>query len=217
MYTGTTANTSVPQKSGSFKGDRMAKLIVDTGPMFGGKSLQLINRIQIAEFQEQGVVAVRPATDRHPEPFIVARRVIKGVAQNATQYPARIIQSRREFRETWSDPAVTFLAIDEGQFFPSWIVPELAAALDRRRREYFTIAVAGLNLDYARRPFGQMPKIMALALEIRVWPGVCMKCKGKEGEGFYTQRTRGGTNQVQPGDVGDYEVRCGVCHYIFKE
>ncbi len=196
----------------------MARLIVDTGPMFGGKSLKLIDRMREAEFQEQGVVAVRPETDRHPEPFIIARRVIKGIAQDATKYPARIIATRREFRATWSDPSISFMGVDEGQFFPGWLVAELKAALTQRCREDFTMAVAGLNLDYARRPFRSMPQVMALSTEdVHVWPGVCMKCKGRYGPGLYTQRTRGGTSIVQPGDVGDYEVRCGVCHYIFSE
>jgi thymidine kinase len=185
--------------------------------MFGGKSLKLIDRIMEAEWREQGVVAVRPKTDRHSRPCIVARRVIKGESKDSTEYPARIIANRRGFHAAWRDPSLSLLAIDEAQFFPRWIIPELAQALDLRRREDFTIAIAGLNLDYARRPFGPMPQLLAMASEIHVWPGVCMKCKGRFGPGLYTQRIRGGTEQRQPGDVGDYEVRCGVCHYIFTE
>jgi thymidine kinase len=185
--------------------------------MFGGKSLKLIDHIMAAEYREQSVLAVRPKVDRHSRPFIVARRVIKGVSQSATEYPARIVSTRREFRTAWSDPALSLLAIDEAQFFPRWIIAEVAQALNMRRREDFTIAIAGLNMDYARRPFGPMPQLMSMASLINIWPGVCMKCKGRYGPGLYTQRIRGGTDQKQPGDVGDYEVRCDVCHYIFSE
>ncbi len=195
----------------------MARVIVDTGPMFGGKSLKLIDHIMNAEFQELGVVALRPQTDRHPEPFIIARRVIKGVPQEAMKCPATIVTSQEQLRDILSNPHISLVGMDEGQFFPEWIVDEVSRALDIRRREDFVMAIAGLNLDYARRPFGPMPQLMALAEEVNVWPGVCMKCKGRYGKGFYTQRVRGGTNVVQPGDAGDYEVRCGACHYIFTE
>src|SRR5512143_3003187 len=131
----------------------MARVIVDTGPMFSGKSLKLIDHIMDAEYREQNVLAVRPKIDRHSRPFIVARRVIKGVAQNATEYPARIIASRGEFRSAWSDPQLSLLAVDEAQFFPRWIVAEVSLALHMRRREDFMIAIAGLNMDYAQRPF----------------------------------------------------------------
>lgn len=195
----------------------MARVIIDTGPMFGGKSMKLIEHIMHAEYREQSVLAVRPQTDRHHRPSIVARRVIKGVAQDVIEYPARIIASRAEFRNAWSDPTLSLLAIDEGQFFPRWIVAEVDRALDLRRREDFTIAIAGLNLDYARKPFVPMPQLMAMASQVNIWPGVCMKCKGRYGPGLYTQRIRGGTDRVQPGDAGDYEVRCAVCHYVFSE
>jgi|GEM_PF-3723833 len=195
----------------------MARIIVDTGPMFGGKSLKLIDHINEAEYREQGVRAVRPHIDRHKKASIVARRVVKGVAQDSVEYPACIIATRREFRNAWSDASLSLFAIDEAQFFPRWIISELALALDKRRHEDFTIAVAGLNLDYARKPFGPMPYVLAMASEVHVWPGVCMKCKGRFGPGLYTQRLRGGTEQKQPGDAGDYEVRCGVCHFVFVE
>ena len=195
----------------------MAQIIVYTGPMFGGKSLKLIDRIMQAEYREQRVVAVRPLIGRDHEPFIQARRVIKGVSHNSIRYPAPIIATREEFREVWSDSSAACLAIDEAQFFPEWIIAELAHALDERSDEDFTIAIAGLNMDYAKEPFGSMPQILAMAAKIRVCAGVCMKCRGRFGKGLYTQRIRGGTEQRQPGDISDYEVRCARCHTIFSE
>lgn len=196
----------------------MACIVVDTGPMFGGKSLKLIERILNAEYKGQEVLAIRPMTDRHPEPFIIARRVVKGVVEDTLKYPARIITTRREFKEVCSNPSLSFVAIDEGQFFRPWIVPEVALAIHLRRwEEDFTIAIAGLNMDYARRPFDPMPHLMAMASKLRVHAGVCMKCKGRYGLGLYTQRIRGGVSVIQPGNFGDYEVRCGVCHFAFTE
>lgn len=190
-----------------------ARIDVETGPMFSAKSWKLIERIQEAEHRDQKVLAIRPMTDRHTEPFIIARKIVGGKPQAAIKYPARIIETRQQFRLAWSDPEISLLAIDEGQFFPTWIVAELKMALCMRQNEKFRMVVAGLNLDYARKEFGQMPRIMAIAAKVRVHAGVCMKCKRRAGR--YTQRLKGSTDQVLPGDLETYEVRCLSCHTIF--
>ncbi len=195
----------------------MAQIVVFTGPMFGGKSLRLIDRIMQAEYQGQRVAAIRPPEGRDEEPFIQARRVIKGVSHNSIRYPACIVHTREELRAILEDRSVTFFAFDEAQFFPDWLVLELAHVLDERSDERITIAIAGLNMDFAKQPFGPMPKLLAMAAKVHVCPGVCMRCRGNYGKGLYTQRIRGGTEQRQPGDLGDYEVRCGACHTIFTE
>ena len=190
-----------------------ASIRVETGPMFSAKSWRLIDHIMRAEHRDEKVIAIRPMTDRHPEPYIIARRIVGGVPQAAEKYPARIVATRKEFRLIWSDTTISLLAIDEGQFLPDWIISELQMTLDMRRREKFLIVVAGLNMDYKKQPFGPMPRIMAMAAVVKVHAGVCMKCNHRKG--LYTQRLHGGTEQKQPGDFGDYEVRCGICHFMF--
>lgn len=190
-----------------------ARIEVETGPMFSAKSWKLIEKIQNAEHRDLKVVAIKPRQDRTTEPFIIARKIVAGKPQAAIKYPALIIETRRELRSVLSDPETSVVGIDEAQFFPKWIVPELERALRTRQNERFRIYVSGLNQDYARKPFGSMPIIMAMAAKTRVHAGVCMKCKRRKGH--YTQRLKGTTDRVQPGDFGDYEVRCLPCHTVF--
>ncbi|MCC6934694.1 MAG: hypothetical protein IT406_03360 [Candidatus Yanofskybacteria bacterium] len=191
------------------------KIIVRTGPMFADKTGSAIQDAKNAQYRNERVLAIRPALDRHSEPFIISRRVIDGKPQPDLKFPARIVKTRQEFREIVRDPMLSLLIIEEGQFFPHWIVPELRDAQHVRRQDKFKVVVVGLNLDYRLRPFDPMPAIMAMADKVRVHTGVCMHCKRRKGR--YTQRLHGGTAQNQPGDFGDYEVRCRVCHFIFGE
>lgn len=190
-----------------------AHIIVYTGPMFSAKSRKLREQVNNAEHRSEKAVVVRPMNDRHDKPCIVIRKVVNGVPQDEETYPATIVKSRKQFRTIWRDPKLALLAIDEGQMWERWLVRELERALDVRQNDDFRIVVAGLNRDYRRKPFGQMPYIMALARKIKVCYGVCMKCRSRKGE--YTQRLRGGTSTVQPGNYGDYEVRCLPCHEIY--
>lgn len=190
-----------------------AHILVYAGPMFSAKSRKLREQIANAEHRGDKVTVVRPKTDRHDEPCIVIRRVVDGQPRDEEKYPATIIGSRKLFRTAWSDPKLKMLGIDEGQLWPRWLVTELAMALDVRQNDAFRIVVAGLNMDYMRKPFHPMPAVMAMARRVKTLAGVCMKCRGRKGE--YTQRLKGGTDRVQPGNFGDYEVRCLPCHTIY--
>lgn len=190
-----------------------AHIIVIRGPMFSAKSRKLREQVANAEFRGEKAVVVRPKNDRHDKPCIVIRKVVDGIPRDEETYPAKIVETRKQLRTIWSDPKLCLLGIDEGQMWGPWLPKELAVALDRRQNDRFKVVVAGLNLDYKREPFHPMPAIMAMARKVKTCYGVCMKCRSRRGE--YTQRLKGGTDTVQPGNYGDYEVRCLPCHTIY--
>jgi thymidine kinase len=71
------------------------------------------------------------------------------------------------------------------------------------------VVVAGLDQDYARRPFGPMPRLLAHAELVDKMHAVCVRCGA---EAHYSQRIAGGADQVQVGDVESYEARCRRCY-----
>jgi thymidine kinase len=100
------------------------------------------------------------------------------------------------------------VGIDEAQFFDDRL-PELATELaDHGVR----VIVAGLDQDFLRRPFGPMPRLLALAEIVDKMHAVCVRCGAAA---HYSQRIAGGGDQVQVGDAEAYEARCRRCFEPF--
>ena len=75
------------------------------------------------------------------------------------------------------------------------------------------VIVAGLDQDYLRKPFGPMPRLLALAEYVDKMHAVCVLCGAPA---HYSQRIAGGSEQVQVGDVESYEARCRRCYTPFS-
>ncbi|MES1211334.1 MAG: hypothetical protein ABUL63_03260 [Acidobacteriota bacterium] len=73
--------------------------------------------------------------------------------------------------------------------------------------------IAGLDLDYLRRPFGPMPRILAMAEYVDKMHAVCVRCGAPA---HYSQRIAGGTQQLLVGDGESYEARCRECYEDLK-
>jgi len=71
------------------------------------------------------------------------------------------------------------------------------------------VIVAGLDLDFRRRPFGPIPELMAIAEYVDKMHAVCMRCGGAA---QYSLRIAAGEQQVLVGDVESYEARCRRCY-----
>ena len=174
---------------------------VITGGMFSGKSEELVRRLRRAAIARQKVQVFKPgADDRHDPCRLVTRdnRELEAVSVACTC----------DLRQRL-DPDVEVVGIDEAQFFDQELVGLVSELADRGLR----VIVAGLDLDYLRRPFGPMPQLLALAEYVDKMHAVCMRC----GEpAHYSQRTAGGSEQLQVGDDESYEARCRSCFEAFE-
>ncbi|MBI4223776.1 MAG: thymidine kinase, partial [Deltaproteobacteria bacterium] len=68
--------------------------------------------------------------------------------------------------------------------------------------------VAGLDQDYLGKPFGPMPRLLAIADEVTKLKAVCMVCGG---EATKSQRLVADQQQVVVGAEQHYEARCRLC------
>lgn len=169
---------------------------VIAGGMFSGKSEELVRRLRRAAIACQRVQVFKPGSDTRHDPCLLVTRDNRELA-------AVSVACSRELRQRL-DPAVEVVGIDEAQFFDGDLVELVGELADRGLR----VIVAGLDLDYLRRPFGPMPQLLALAEYVDKMHAVCMRC----GEpAHYSQRTAGGSEQLQVGDTESYEARCRSC------
>ncbi|HEX4964085.1 MAG TPA: thymidine kinase [Thermoanaerobaculia bacterium] len=173
-----------------------------SGGMFSGKSEELVRRLRRAALARQAVQVFKPAADlRHDDP----RRL---VTRDKRELEAVSVTCSAELRQRIS-PEVQVVGIDEAQFFDDGLVKVVTELADSGVR----VIVAGLDLDYLRRPFGPMPRILAVAEYVDKVHAVCMRCGAPA---HYSQRIAGGGEQLQLGDTESYEARCRRCYEAFE-
>jgi thymidine kinase len=94
--------------------------------------------------------------------------------------------------------------VDEAQFFDQEIVNVCEELAQNGKR----VIVAGLDMDYTGKPFGQMPDLLAIANYVTKLHAICIQCGGTAS---YSYRISTGKDQVVLGEKDHYEARCRTC------
>ena len=166
------------------------------GPMFSGKTEELIRRLVRAQIAKQRVAIFKPSTDnRFTEDYIVShnQRKIKSLQVQETN---KILD--------YQDKADVF-GIDEAQFFDSSIVTICRNLANAGKR----IVVAGLEKDYLANSFGSMPDLLIDAEYITKVNAICMQCGDPAN---YSHRISSEKKQVVIGETDKYEALCRRCY-----
>jgi thymidine kinase len=166
------------------------------GPMFSGKSEELIRRLRRVEIARQRVQIFKPAMDeRYSCDHIVSH--------NDTRIRSVGVSSAAEV-ESKLDLRTEVIGIDEAQFLGEGVVGFVVRLADMGKR----IIIAGLDTDYLGRPFHPMPELLAVADEITKTLAICVQC-GNPAK--HTQRLIGSEDLIVVGAAGMYEARCRRC------
>lgn len=166
------------------------------GPMFSGKTEELIRRLRLVQIAKQRVQIFKPGLDnRYDDDCITShsdQRFRCEVVRNSEEIFSRV------------DDATRVVGLDEAQFFDEGIVTLCTKLANRGLR----VIVAGLDQDYLGKPFGPMPKLLAVAESILKLKAVCMTCGGLATK---SQRLTPDTATVVVGSGEVYEARCRAC------
>jgi thymidine kinase len=166
------------------------------GPMFSGKSEELIRRLRRTEIARQRVQIFKPGIDeRYSQDHIVSHSELK--IRSVGVKDAADMESRLDLR-------TEVIGVDEAQFLGEGIVPLVVRLADMGKR----IVIAGLDTDYLGRPFHPMPELLAVADEITKTLAICMQC-GNPAK--HTQRLIASEELIVVGATGMYEARCRRC------
>lgn len=174
---------------------------VITGGMFSGKSEELVRRLRRALIARQRIQVFKPSADTRSAPEHI-------VTRDNRELEAHSVASVAELRRRL-ELGVEVVAVDEAQFFEDELVDLVNELADLGMR----VIIAGLDQDYLRRPFGPMPALMATAEYVDKMHAVCVRCGAPAA---YSNRTAGGDEQLQVGDVESYEARCRRCFESFS-
>jgi thymidine kinase len=192
----TSAQTSRPRP---ITQPQPGRLEVITGPMFSGKTEELIRRLTRAQIARLSVATFKPKLDQRYRTDAIA-------SHSAQTIDAQAVPDVEHLRAALlpQSERVDVVGIDEVQFFDDALVTLAVEFVSRGKR----VIVAGLDMTFAGQAFPPIPSLMAIADEVLKLSAVCMVCGAPA---VHSQRL--GTNQelVVVGAAGVYEARCRAC------
>ena len=177
------------------RGEKRGWVEVICGSMFSGKTEELIRRLKRAKIANLKVEIFKPGIDiRYDE--------TKVVSHDANAIQSTPIDNSQTILLLGQD--VDVVGIDEAQFFDD----QIAVVCETLALRGIRVIVAGLDMDYLGRPFGQMPNLLAIADYITKLHAICVVC-GNIANVSYRKTAQEG--QVVIGEKDIYEPRCRIC------
>ena len=170
-------------------------LTVVCGPMYAGKTTEMLRRVLWARHgQERDVLVIKPAFDnRYAETEIVSHDGLRTPAESVVSLPV-------------VGKDTSLVVLDEVQFFtepyvkgdvPAWVLELLQGGCD--------VVAAGLDMDWKGEPFPVTAQLLAMADTVIKETANCTVC-GRPARKTY-KKSRDGAS-VELGSQDKYEARC---------
>lgn len=185
----------------------IGRLEIICGPMFSGKSEELIRRLKRTILAKKNTVIFTPQIDNR----YLKDHICSHDGKHLEAIPVTSIEEILDHIS--SDTQV--IGIDEVQFLQGDTVRIIMQLVEDGKR----VICAGLDKDFKAESFGCMPELLALADEVTKLTAICMSC-GRPAN--FTQRLIEGRPAsyndplILIGASESYEARCRVCYHIDK-
>jgi thymidine kinase len=178
--------------------ERTGRLEVIAGPMFAGKTEELLRRVRRAVIAGRRVEVFTHVLDTRGQGRIASHAGL--------DFPSRAVSSASAIARE-ADAAVDLVAIDEAHFFGTELVP----VADELARRGVLVVIAGLDVTFAGQPFEPLPSLMAVAESVDKLTAICTVCGA---EAIFHERVSAPTakeTQLVAEHVGGaekYQARC---------
>lgn len=181
-------------------------LEVITGPMFSGKTEELLRRLRRHQIAKRFTLLLKPSIDN--------RWGVEDVqSHSGFTMPCQIVNNLADLTTKLAfNPRTDVLGVDEVQFMDEAMTERLYF-----ESKYRTVICSGLDLTYALKPWKNVQLLMSHADRVDKFPAVCVKCGEDAG---LTQRLIDGKPasfngpDVLVGGLEKYEARCRSCFQI---
>lgn len=178
---------------------------VITGPMFAGKSEELIRRLRRLDYAKKKYLVFKPQIDnRYSQTDVVSH-----IKNKVKAIPIKDVNDILHYDVS----KVNAVAIDEVQFFSI----DAVRVADTLANQGIRVICAGLDMDFRGEPFPVVANLMAKAEDITKLTAICVKCGAPA---TMTQRIVNGIPAsydepiVVVGAAESYEPRCRHCHEV---
>eukprot|EP00890_Picochlorum_soloecismus_P001505 jgi/Picsp_1/2355/NSC_05818-R1_thymidine kinase len=185
------------------------RIDVIIGPMFAGKTSELLHRVDLAQDNGLRVMLLKSEKDsRYSTEHIVTHDgkrkdcfSVRNLAEVKTSYP-------KEYAECH------VVAIDEAQFFKDLVAfCQMAADKDNKH-----VVIAGLDGDFLRKRFGQVVDMLPIADSVKKLSAECYFCakNGEDGASYPAIFSLRVTEKQDQEHIGGAEAYVAACrkHYV---
>jgi thymidine kinase len=175
------------------------RIEVICGPMFAGKTEELLRRVRRALIAGRRVAVIGHALDVRHGTDRLASHV-------GLDHPSLSASTAEEIRRA-IPPGTEIVAIDEAQFFGPGLVELVSELADSG----LAVIVAGLDVTFDGEPFEPLPSLMALAERVDKLTAICTVC-GEEA--VFHARVTGTSSEAgmlvaeHVGGTEAYQARC---------
>src|SRR5215218_5153134 len=182
----------------NIRGERRGWIEVIGGSMFSGKTEELIRRLKRAKIANLKVEIFKPAKDLRYDAVKIVSHDTNAIISTPIDNSQKILLLAQ---------GVDVIGVDEAQFFDD----EISNVCDELAFRGIRVIVAGLDMDYTGKPFGQMPYLLAKADYITKLHAICVKCGHIAN---YSYRKIPNEDQIMLGELDVYEPRCRQCFLL---
>ncbi|MEZ4737956.1 MAG: thymidine kinase [Flavobacteriales bacterium] len=177
------------------QGPRKGWIEVICGSMFSGKTEELIRRLKRAEFAKQQVEIFKPGVDTRYADAEVVSHDRNSIRSTPVPNSSNVLLLAS---------GIQVVGIDEAQFFDDG----LPAVCEQLANSGARMIIAGLDMDFQGRPFGPMPRLMAMAEYVTKVHAICMHCGDLA---TFSHRTTASDDLIVLGETDSYEPLCRAC------
>lgn len=177
------------------------RIEVITGPMFSGKSEELIRRLKRAQIAKRRVACFKPEIDLRYSRTAIASHSL----QTLEAVTVANIAALKEHLMPQIN-GVEVVGIDEAQFLGEDLIDFAYELVHLGKR----VVIAGLDMTFSGKPFAPIPELLAMADEVIKLSAVCISCGAPA---IHSQRLGSSQQLVVVGSAGLYEARCRACFH----
>ncbi len=175
----------------------IGRIEIICGPMFAGKTEELIRLATRLDFAKKSYIVFKPSIDdRYANDEIVSH-------SNYRKNSINISKSEEIYNYITSSTHTIFL--DEVQFFDENVVKVAEDLADKG----IVVVAGGLDSDYRGNPFAISAELLARAEKVTKLTSICSKCGEPATKTFRKSKSE---ELIVLGAGNDYEPRCRKCH-----
>ena len=165
------------------------------GPMFSGKTEELLRRLNRVRFTNLNIAVFKPQIDTRYDNE-------KIVSHNSNTFLAIPIKNPFEILSLTKNADV--IGIDEAQFFNHDLIEVCNKAANNGKR----VIITGLDMDFLGKPFTIIPDLLAIAEKITKLNAICVDCGNTASYSFRITEKK---SLIQLGEKKEYKPLCRSC------